>query len=250
MGGCTISQERPVFVDGEESAVQARSPERDSSEGWSVTLRPYRPRPTPELLRDVGSGVSCLLAGNRVLLADGTHKAIELVQIGDLVATMSGPAIVRAAEITRLGMTRKVVELRGWGDECLIMSDDHPVWVSRRTSDGAVRESWGTYNLNHVLYEMRNMGGYDLAETPVPLNFDLPEQLAHVNGWIHVRPIYHHLPPDTALYHLVVGGAFSYIAEGFPVFSHCFAADGPATPWHGLTSARAVERSQGVATVN
>ena len=248
MGG-GISRERPVFVEGEECAIQVRAPGSDEAEGWSVTVRPYRPKPTPELLHDLGT-ITCLLAGNRILMADGSLKPIEQVARGDVVATMSGPAPVLAREVTRLGMTRKVIELHGQGDECLILSDDHPLWVRRLAEDGTLRESWGTYNLNHVMHEMHTMRGYELSEPPVPLNFDLSEQLAHVSGWLPVRPIYHHLPPDTTLYHLVVEGGFSYIAEGFACFSLSLAGEGPVTPWRGLKGVSTLEPSPEPATVD
>jgi hypothetical protein len=100
------------------------------------------------------------------------------------------------------------------------------------------------------MHEMHTMRGYALPEPPAPLNFDLPEQLAHVGGWLPVRPIYHHLPPHTTLYHLVVDGAFSYIAEGFACFSLSLAGEGPVAPWRGLKGASAVERSRELATVD
>ena len=240
--GANVRKEEPILCEGDESFVLTRDRNRDLEESWSITVRPYRPKPTQDLLRDLSSsssGCTCLLGGNRILLADGGSRPIENIRSGDLVMTMSGAARVQRFEETQLGMTRKIVELRGQGDECLVLSDDHPLWVSRRSATEATREWWGTYNLNHVLYEMRQMTGYELDELPVALNFDLPEQIAHVSGWLHVRPIYHHLPPETALYHLVVENAFSYIAEGFPVFSHCSTAQGPQMPWRGLSSVSA-----------
>lgn len=243
MGGF-VRKEGPVVCEGDESFVLARRPERDAQDGWSVTLRPYRQRPADELLQDLSSDTACtcLLAGNRVLMEDRRLLPIERVREGDRVMTMSGPAAVLRTETARLGMTRKAIEIRGIGDECLILTDDHPLWVSRRAADGRTRECWGTYNLHHVLYEMRQMVGYDLAAAPVPLNFDLPEQVAHVSGWLHVRPIYLHLDPQTPVHHLVVEGAFSFIAEGFAVFSHCQSSEGPSSPWHGLTHEGAASR--------
>ena len=241
MGGM-VRREAPVVVDGESSFVLVQRPESDATEGWSVTVRPYRPRSASDLLDNLSSETTCLLAGNRVLMADGSRCPIESVRIGDRVMTMSGPARVRRVEATTLGMTRRVIELRGVGDECLLLSDDHPLWVARRSAQGATQESWGTYNLNHVLFEMRNMTGYDLKSAPIPLNFDLPEQLAHVQGWLHVRPIYHHMDPSTVLHHLVVDAGFSFIAEGFAVFSHCADSQGPSVPWTGLQRVCKVDR--------
>lgn len=45
----------PVFVDGQESRIQARSPRQDEAEGWSITARPYRNRPDDVLLDNLGS---------------------------------------------------------------------------------------------------------------------------------------------------------------------------------------------------
>jgi hypothetical protein len=241
MGGET-RKEVPVIIDGESSFVLVQTPESDAAQGWSVTARPYRSRAESDLLDNMSSEATCLLAGNRVLLADGSQCPIERVCIGDHVMTMSGAAPVRSVETTTLGMTRRVIELRGVGDECLMLSDDHPLWAARRNAQGATVESWGTYNLNHVLFEMRNMLGYDLKSVPIPLNFDLPEQIAHVNGWLHVRPIYHHMDPATPLHHLVVDGGFSFIAEGFAVFSHCADSQGPTTAWTGLRRVCAADR--------
>ena len=98
-------------------------------------------------------------------------------------------------------------------------------------------ERWGTYNIPHVLLEMHNMTGFDLRELPFILQFDLPEQVAHETGWLHVRPIFHDLDPATRLHHLVVEDGFSYIAEGFPVFSHCRAGKARRRPGRASTKA-------------
>jgi len=228
----------PVFVDGEQSKILRRDQRADAEEGWSITSRPYRNRPEDALLDNLGStneSCCCFLPGNRVAMADGTAKAIETVAAGDVVMTMTGPAKVNAVKTTLLGMTRKVIEVRGVGDETLIMTDDHPLWVSRKTASGERHESWGTYNLHHMMYEMRDSGGAPLQDALVPLWFDIPEQVAHVSGWLHVRPIFHHLSPETEVFHLITEGATSYIVEGFPVFSHALHEQGKEGPWTGLS---------------
>ncbi|GAB3645226.1 hypothetical protein [Ramlibacter alkalitolerans] len=229
--------EGPVFIDGQQSVGLAREAAKDAEEGWSVTRRPYREPISNEMFRDTASDWSpstCLLAGNRVLLADGSSKAIETIRAGETVMTMSGPKLVEKTEATTLGLTRRVLEIRGLGDEALFLSSDHPLWVSRRDKEGRRKEWWGTYNIHHVLYEMHNGTGLEFQELPFILNFDLPEQVAHASGWLHVRPIFHDLPPSTELFHLVVQDGFSYVAEGFPVLSHCRDQQGPASPWAGL----------------
>ena len=224
-----------VVVNGEQSCVLARSSAQDAQEGWSVVQRPYRTAPTEEMFCDANTGeITCLLAGNRVRMADGSTKAIELVRAGDLVMTMSGPKKVEKTEVTTLGLTRQVIELRGLGDQALFLSSDHPLWVRRADKAGARMEWWGTYNIHHVMLEMHNMTGFDLRELPFILHLDLPEQVAHETGWLQVRPIFHAMAPTTQLHHLVVEDGFSFIAEGFPVFSHCRDQQGPAAPWNGL----------------
>jgi len=239
-----IRKETTTFVNGEASTVKCRDAAKDKEDGWSITTRPYRPEPETDLLQDAGcTNCTCLLAGNRVLMADGSRKPIEQIKAGDWVMTMSGPSAVQMAETTTLGMTRKAIELRGVGDECLLVSDDHPLWVSRPAKGAGRKEWWGVYNLNHLLFEIRNTTGSDFRELPTPLNFDLPEQVAHETGWLHVRPIYHHLDPATKLYHLVVEDGFSYIAEGFPVLSHLLNAQGPTAPWQGLETSANMAQS-------
>lgn len=234
-----IQKSGQLFVEGQEAFITGRNAKLDQEEGWSVTVRPYRPKPSDSALRELSQTTdcterTCFLAGNRVLMADGSRKNIEDVQVGDLLMTMDGPDRVRALERPLLGMTRKVIELHGLGDECLIISDEHPLWVSRRAADGGVTQSWGTYNLNHLLSEMRNSIEPRLASVPVPLNIDLPEQLAHVRGWVHARPIYHHMDPSTQLYNIATERSCSIFVEGFAAFSHCLGALEPKAPWQGL----------------
>jgi hypothetical protein len=241
MGGIS---KQDVLVNGEQSYVLTRSASKDAEEGWSVTERPYRSAPGEDLFRNACTDPpTCLLAGNRVRMADGSTKAIELVRVGDSVMTMSGPKAIEKTEITTLGLTRRVIELRGLGDQALFLSNDHPLWVSRADKSGARREWWGTYNIHHVLFEMHNMTGFELRELPFILNFDVPEQVAHEAGWVHVRPIFYDMDRATKLHHLVVEDGFSFIAEGFPVFSHCRDQQGPATPWTGLDQGASVTKA-------
>ncbi|MDQ8035159.1 MAG: Hint domain-containing homing endonuclease [Bordetella sp.] len=233
-----IQNSTQLRVDGHPSVVLSRASEQDLDEGWSITARPYRPQTSsegldPQFLCNTGEN-TCFLAGNRVLMADGSRRPIETVAVGDEVMTMQGPSRVRAVERPKLGMTRKIIELRGLGDQCLVISDEHPLWVRRTAADGAAEDSWGTYNLNHLMYEMRNSIAPRLASMPVPLHIDLPEQLAHETGWIHARPIYHHMPPSTQLYNLATIEGCAIFVEGFATFSHCLGALTPATTWRGL----------------
>lgn len=227
-----------VHVDGHVSAVFSRDSQQDEGEGWSITARPYRGAPESDVipadfLCNTGEN-TCFLAGNRVRMADGSRRAIELLHVGDLVLTMQGPDRVRAVEQPRLGMSRKVIELRGLGDDCLVISDEHPLWVRRRAADGKSNETWGTYNLHHLMYELRNSIEPRLPALPVPLQIDIPEQLAHETGWVYAQPIYHHLPPSTQLYNIATDKGCAIFVEGFAAFSHCLGSLIPAADWKGL----------------
>jgi len=234
-----IRKDMIVPASGQQSAVLSRKAGDDRQQGWSITTRPYRPEPTDALLEDLGSSSSdnccCILPGNRILMADGSTLPVEQIQPGMAIAGMSGNTVVRDVKRTTLGYTRKAIELRGPGDDCLIMTDDHPLWVVRHG-----QEWWGSYNVHHVMYEMNNTVGFELDRLPIALHFDLPQQVAHVSGWLPVRPIYHHLDPSTEVFHLVTEEGFSFIAEGFPLFSHALNAQGPSAPWQGLAQ-RAAE---------
>jgi hypothetical protein len=244
--GGDIRKQGPVYVDGQQSVVLSRSVPADSKQGWAILRRPYRPSDQQELLRDASSEMTCLLAGNRVLMSDGSLCPIESVRAGDMVMTMSGTRRVEHTETTTLGLTRRVIELRGLGDQVLFLSSDHPLWVSRGDSSGGAKEWWGTYNIQHTLVEMAHQLGMEFRELPFILRYDLPEQVAHESGWLHVRPIFHDLPASTELHHLVVEDGFSFIAEGFPVLSHCRDYQRPSSPWrgldHGASMACAVDR--------
>lgn len=238
MGGDVHRRPWPVQVEGQLSHVAAR---RSASEGPSLEqllCRPYASAPSEQELLDNActdpGPMTCLLAGNRIRMADGRRIPIEQVRTGDGVMTMSGPRRVEKAETTTLGLTRRVLEIRGLGDQVLLFSSDHPLWVSRTGPGGVRKEWWGTWNIHHFLYELHQGAGPGLRELPFVLHIDLPEQVAHESGWLQVRPIFHDLPRDTVLHHLVVQDGCSYIAEGFAVHSHTRDQQAPDAPWRGL----------------
>jgi len=231
-----------LFVGKDESFVPSRNAQDDLNEGWSVTKRPYRSAPLDRTVQDDANAdsyascgsCSCFVAGNRVLMADGSSKPVEDIVVGDLVMTNLGPNRIAALERPTLGMSRKIIELRGLGDQCLIISDEHPLWVSR-TQDGVASQGWGTFNVNHYLYEKRNSASPELPSA-VPLAIDLPEQFAHVSGWVHARPVFHHMAPETQLYNLITENGCGIFVEGFLAFSPC--RNGAVqldAPWQALS---------------
>ena len=75
----------------------------------------------------------CVAVGTPVLMADGSYKAIELVQVGDEVATLIGPRRVTHTPPSRL---KQCVAI-STGDAAVTVSDDHRVltpngWVAPR----------------------------------------------------------------------------------------------------------------------
>lgn len=176
---------------------------------------------------------SCVLAGTQILLADGTSKSIETMVAGDVVRTLSGISRIRGVERLRLGVTRRVIEMRSGSQPPLLISDEHAMWT-RFDKDGTQFDWWGVYNFNHYLVEKENGHGVGLERDALPLRFDIPQTHAHIDGWKHVQPIYHLMHPDTALYHLDVEQGGSYIAGGFVISSHACDQDGENVVWQGV----------------
>ncbi|MET3517892.1 hypothetical protein ABIC63_005699 [Pseudacidovorax sp. 1753] len=233
----SIQKPGMAYVGDQPSVILRRDDQQDLDEGWSITSRPYRPainlQQIPEEFLCCTGEMTCFLAGNRVRMADGSRKPVEAVAVGDVVMTMQGPSRIRLLERPTLGLSRKVIELRGLGDECLVISDEHPLWV-RRPSELGSAETWGTYNLNHLLSEMRNSIEPRFPSVPLALQIDVPEQLAHETGWVHAQPIYHHMPPSTQLYNIATEVGCAVFVEGFAAFSHCLSSVVPDTAWKGL----------------
>lgn len=72
--------------------------------------------------------MSCFPAGTLVLMADGTEKAIETVQVGELVITHKGN-IGKVAHTMSRAFTGEGVELRAYGlSEPIVCTADHGVW--------------------------------------------------------------------------------------------------------------------------
>lgn len=70
---------------------------------------------------------TCFPAGSMVLMANGYWKPIELIQAGELLYSVDGPAKVKVPYITRLG-SRKMYRM---GDNSLQWSEEHAFFVKR-----------------------------------------------------------------------------------------------------------------------
>ncbi len=203
---------------------------------WSVSRLPVQAHFDTAVASLGCDACSCVLAGTPILLADGTTKAIETMVAGDVVRTLSGVSRIRGVERLRLGVTRRVIEMRSGAQPPLMISDEHAMWT-RFGKDGMHSEWWGVYNFNHYLVEKENGQGVKLERDALPLRFDVPQTHAHIDGWKHVQPIYHMMHPDTPLYHLDVETGGSYIAGGFVVSSHACDRDGENVRWQGVDAA-------------
>lgn len=82
------------------------------------------PKPRPPLRRGRRFGGSgCFLAGSQVLMADGTYRSIENVQLGDLVLGLDG-GINQVLELHHLPVeTRDIYTI----NDSLELTDSHPV---------------------------------------------------------------------------------------------------------------------------
>lgn len=151
---------------------------------------------------------TCLMAGSKILLTDGTQKNIEEIQKGDKVATLYGDGLVTNTRITRLGSTRFIMSI---GD--LYLSNDHRIWVRKGNYEG-----WGTYNLNHYKNVVKPDLKYEIDD---PIELDGACEIAGVYGWTNVTPLMQfHYGPDTDIYQLEVDHG-SYFANGFAVVAQC-----------------------------
>ncbi|WP_147426650.1 hypothetical protein [Trinickia fusca] len=161
----------------------------------------------------------CVMAGTAIEMADGSTQPIECFEGGERVRTLTGDARVMAVHRATLGVTRRVIEMKGSYGRSLFISDDHPFWTHFE-DDGVQMQWWGTYNFSHYLVDKCSDARATCEIDAQVLRFDVPNTHATVDGWRHVRPIYHAMSPDTPLFHLQVDAGGSYIAEGFVVSSY------------------------------
>jgi len=214
-------------------------PPTNSADLWNIAVDFVGLNPIQAPVINLGSAcactdcASCVLAGTMVLMADGSTRAVETFVGGEMVKTMTGISRVKTVEKIVLGVTRRVLEMRVGDQPPLFVSDEHPFWTRFEGPDGPY-EWWGVYNLNHYLVEKANGVGVNLVRDAIPLRFDIPQTLAHVDGWRDVQPIYHAMRPDTPLYNLAVEDGGSYICDGFVISSHTADRHAIGVQWQGL----------------
>jgi hypothetical protein len=209
------------------SLIGSRKPKNGQ---WTILRAPTRRELTENFTTELGCQITCVMAGTLVKLADGSVQSIESFVGGEKVMTLSGVATVKKLETTKLGLTRRIIELDSGNGDPLFITNDHPVWTM--TTEG--EQYWGTYNYNHYVVEKSIGAGVKFKKDAIALRFDIENKHAHVDGWKSVRPYFHDLPTHTPLYHLALDTGGSYIANDFVICSHATDADSLNVDWQGL----------------
>lgn len=220
----------PYQLDGKSQAKIPESPQKvyvKSLDGNSyaessievktktVTNTVYRTRREPG---------SCFLADQKILMADGTLKAIVDIKQGDIVQGRWGVNNVTALDVTEVG-NRFMYLLN---DVCFV-DPGHPIWT---------KEGWQVIDKQHWLEVEWNQPGEIMINgklTPVgAVDPCLPEQMGQVipgktllgtqTGWDCLWNVSAHpYDPETKLYSLVLDGCRTMYVDGY-----CFSgwADG------------------------
>lgn len=157
-------------------------------------------------------GCSCFPAGVMVTMADGSHKAIEDVVIGDWLKTATGVAQVHSYVRPKLEHRPMYV----FEDGRCPTSGEHPFWGRNPATQ---EQWWASRDIEEWRFEASlgltsTFGGHE----PVALESDVSSwDFASENGWERLSWRQVDAPSDTQLYHFVLEGGESYFADGFIV---------------------------------
>jgi hypothetical protein len=166
------------------------------------------------------SGSSCFVAGTRVLLADGSEKAIEDISIGDaLLGVGQTVNIVQRFDHTRLG-PRPLFALNGGPH---FVTAEHPFL----TPDG-----WKSIDPDATLAENANLkvgalgvgdrvqvGWFVSEPTPVRTgNLMAMTEVGYCTAWQEIQTLTQiSASPDLPLFNFLLDGTHSYHADGYIV---------------------------------
>jgi hypothetical protein len=119
--------------------------------------------------------ITCFPADSQVLMSDGSWKAIQTIQVGDMVMGMSGPTAVTEMDRPLLGQ-RKILR---FADNSLRWSEEHAMW----TRDASQSQWWWSANRKLWLREadIGAIGG--LADNQSMRTGDQAVEWAHIDGW-------------------------------------------------------------------
>lgn len=198
----------------------------------SFTEVGFTPLPDP----NAGSGGSggtgdhqtftCFPAGVMITMADGSHKDIKDVVVGDELMSVNGKsAVVEALETPLLG-NRVILEFEE-GDTPLRWSQEHPIWVRENG-----KQWWWSANKDTWLAEVKAGATVGLKDNNTMLDGHDVE-FAHTTGWLkHQIRVNHDYGNDTKLYLPKTNGA-PIIANGYLVSggTNGFAFDYSTVNW-------------------
>ena len=161
---------------------------------------------------------SCFIPGTPILMADGSQKAIEDIQIGDMVMGIDGlPNRVITPHTTYLGDRRSMLT---FADGSLTWTPEHPMWIKDHTGD----EFWGVHDYNQYLRELGTYetdGGtleYRGVERRPIIVIHKDVQFAHLDGWLSKRAVVdHQYGPESVVHSLATDRTHTYIANGYVV---------------------------------
>jgi len=135
---------------------------------------PIVPPAPPNPIPTSGESSTCFPAGSQVLMANLTWKNIELVQVGELMYSVNGPAECIKEDITTLGNRHMIT----FADESIFWSEEHAFWT--REND---REWWWSYNADRWRREVETglIGG--LLDNSSMRTAETTQDYAHISGW-------------------------------------------------------------------
>lgn len=169
---------------------------------------------------------SCFPAGSLVTMADGSVKAIELVQPGEYIKTAVGVSRVSDIDYPILG-DRPMYEFPG--GKCRT-SGEHSMWSRKPGTD---YQWWATRDMDQWEIEALSGDGPNFDTRP----FDLSEmegqewEFATEKGWVRTTWSRVDAEPETQLYHLLLEEGGSYYVDGYLVSSM---ADSGGVVWENF----------------
>ncbi|AJD82922.1 Hom_end-associated Hint family protein [Achromobacter phage JWF] len=189
----------------------------------------YLVKPRQNCNCDCNCNCSCFPAGTMVLMADGTQKLIETIQVGDQVMGWDGqPDEVDLMEYPILGERR----LAGFADGSLSWSEEHLAWTRRDGHEwfGTLGKNWWYAEVlaDHVVGLRDNATLRDLDEDR--------DEFAHVSGWVKRKLVAEKADYNTQLYLPRTKRTHMIIVNGYLMTAGTdgFAVDYTQVNWKGL----------------
>ena len=161
---------------------------------------------------------SCLAAGTRILLADGTTKTVENLQVGDILLSSNG-AKNKVLDIGAMPkQDRKIYAFNG-GD--YFVTADHPF---------STKNGWAALDPK-------------LAQEMHPglkvVKLDIGSELLTRTGVVHINKIVFKAFKDSVVYNPHLDGSHDYFADGFLV--HNIAVGGISISDTGVVSGKGAD---------